>query len=71
MLTSGIIFAIRGGNVNINIKEKFSWVNKNAVPIKFECLSFDRFSSHKNFTINKSDPAANFYQNDVSNAEAN
>ena len=24
-----IILAIRGGNVNINIKEKFSWVNKN------------------------------------------
>ena len=30
-----MIFAIRGGNVNINIEEKFSWVNKNAVPIKF------------------------------------
>ena len=37
----------------------------------FECLSFDPFSLQENFMNNKCDPDFNFYQNNVSNVEAN
>ena len=37
----------------------------------FECLSFDPFSLQENFMNNECDPDVNFYQNNVSNVEAN
>ena len=37
----------------------------------FEYLSFDPFSLQENFMNNESDPDVNFYQNNVSNVEAN
>ena len=37
----------------------------------FECLSFYPFSLQKNFMNNECDPDVNFYQNNVSNVEAN
>ena len=37
----------------------------------FECLSFDLFSLQENLMNNECDPDVNFYQNNVSNVEAN
>ena len=37
----------------------------------FEFSSFDPLSLQENFMNNESDPDVNFYQNNVSNAEAN
>ena len=37
----------------------------------FYCLSFDPFSLQENFMNNECDPDVNFYQNNVSNVEAN
>ena len=36
-----------------------------------ECLSFDPFSLQENFMNKECDPDVNFYQNNVSNIEAN
>ena len=37
----------------------------------FQCSSFDPFSLQENFMNNESYPDVNFYQNNVSNVEAN
>ena len=37
----------------------------------FECLLFDPFFLQENFMNNESHPDVNFYQNNVSNVEAN
>ena len=62
----------RGVNVKINIKNKYSWVNKNAVRIRFRMFIIRSvFLARKLYEQRKCDPDISFYQNNVSNVEAN
>ena len=52
------------------IKNKFSWINKNAVRIKFRMLIIRFVFLQESFLNKESDSDVNFYQNNLSN-EAN
>ena len=52
------------------IKNKFSWINKNAVRIKFRMLIIRFVFLQESFLNNESDSDVNFYQSNLSN-EAN